>query len=77
MDGEAGIVAQNEAGRRLFGEGRFDEGREAFMRVASDPAALGAAINVGQCDLPTGRSSGGELRISPEPDAPKIWRVAH
>jgi hypothetical protein len=47
MDRERDVVAQNEAGRRLFDEGRFDEARDVFLRVASDPAALGAAINVG------------------------------
>lgn len=55
MEREAEVVAQNEAGRRLFDEGRFDEARDIFLRAASDPAALGAALNVGQCDLRAGR----------------------
>lgn len=60
MDRERDVLAQNEAGRRLFDEGRFDEARDVFLRVASDPAALGAAINVGQCDLRAGRLEAAE-----------------
>jgi len=60
MERERDVVAQNEAGRRLFDEGRFDEARDVFLRVASDPAALGAAINVGQCDLRAGRLEAAE-----------------
>jgi predicted O-linked N-acetylglucosamine transferase (SPINDLY family) len=55
MDREVDVVAQNEAGRRLFDEGRFDEARALFLSAAADPAALGAALNVGQCDLRAGR----------------------
>lgn len=60
MDMEGDVVSINEAGRRLFNEGRFDEARDLFQRAAVDPAALGAALNVGQCDLRAGRPSEAE-----------------
>jgi Tfp pilus assembly protein PilF len=44
----------------LFDEGRFDEARVVFLRAAADPAALGPALNVGQCDLRAGRADEAE-----------------